>query len=103
MVTSSVRRLLRPDCAMLASLGEVVAFELVIGMNGRVWVKAGSVAGGRIIWHSFVFMCLPVVSHDAATDTLLAVRALEVAEFMSPELAKQTVRELARARASSSN
>jgi exosome complex component RRP40 len=36
------RRLLDPDCAVLAALGGVVPFELAVGANGLVWVQAAS-------------------------------------------------------------
>ncbi|PRP86152.1 hypothetical protein PROFUN_03139 [Planoprotostelium fungivorum] len=35
-------KLLRDDCAVLASLGRVVPFEIAAGMNGRVWINSGS-------------------------------------------------------------
>ena len=36
------RSLLDPRCAVLACLGELLPYEIAVGMNGRVWVKAGS-------------------------------------------------------------
>ncbi|GAB1599509.1 exosome complex component RRP40-like [Argonauta hians] len=37
-----VRKLLNPQCLLLKSLGKNIQFEVAIGMNGRVWIKAGS-------------------------------------------------------------
>ena len=43
--TGGARLLLaRPPCAALAALGAAVAFELVVGANGRCWVSAADVA-----------------------------------------------------------
>jgi exosome complex component RRP40 len=43
--TGGARTLLaRPPCAALAALGAAVAFELVVGANGRCWVSAADVA-----------------------------------------------------------
>ena len=36
--------LARPPCAALAALGAAVAFELVVGANGRCWVSAADVS-----------------------------------------------------------
>ena len=38
-----VRKLLSPDSGLLAALGTSTPFEVAIGMNGRVWVRARSV------------------------------------------------------------
>ncbi|RKP09078.1 hypothetical protein THASP1DRAFT_34496 [Thamnocephalis sphaerospora] len=46
MITCSLghcRRLLRPGAAILRALGQHVPFELAVGMNGRVWLRADSV------------------------------------------------------------
>ena len=34
--------LAQPPCPLLATLGAKIAFELVVGQNGRAWVKAGT-------------------------------------------------------------
>jgi exosome complex component RRP40 len=39
---SLARKLLDDDCAVLNQLGRQLAFEVAIGYNGRVWVKASS-------------------------------------------------------------
>ena len=41
------RRLLQPDCALLATFGESIPFEVAIGMNGLVWLRAASGEGAR--------------------------------------------------------
>ena len=38
-----VRKLLSPDCCLLNKLGETAPFEVAVGMNGRVWLRARSV------------------------------------------------------------
>merc|ERR1719290_39988 len=38
-----VRKLLSPDSGLLAALGTSTPFEVAIGMNGRVWMRARSV------------------------------------------------------------
>ncbi len=30
------------DCTVLAALGDYVAFETAIGMNGRIWIHANA-------------------------------------------------------------
>ena len=61
--TGAVRLLLaRPPCAALAALGAAVAFELVVGANGRCWVSAADV-----------------------TTTVLVVNALQQAVERTPE------------------
>jgi exosome complex component RRP40 len=38
--TGFARRLLDPSCALLATLGQSVPFEVAVGLNGLVWVAA---------------------------------------------------------------
>jgi exosome complex component RRP40 len=38
-----VRKLLAPESGLLAALGAATPFEVAVGMNGRVWVRARSV------------------------------------------------------------
>ena len=38
-----VRKLLSPDCNLLTKLGECSPFEIAVGVNGRVWLRARSV------------------------------------------------------------
>ena len=38
-----VRKLLSPDCNLLNKLGECAPFEIAVGVNGRVWLRARSV------------------------------------------------------------
>jgi len=35
-----VRKLLNPDSVLLKKLGEMLKFEIAIGMNGRIWARA---------------------------------------------------------------
>ncbi len=35
-----VRKLLNPNCVLLKKLGESIPFEIAVGMNGRIWVRA---------------------------------------------------------------
>lgn len=37
-----VDRLVAPDCAVLTALGAAIPFEVAVGANGFVWVRAGS-------------------------------------------------------------
>ena len=36
---SSLHRILNPQCDLMKSLGKKFPCEVVVGMNGRVWVK----------------------------------------------------------------
>ncbi|XP_012255320.2 exosome complex component RRP40 isoform X1 [Athalia rosae] len=40
---SLVRKLLHPQCQLLALLAKEQAYEIAIGMNGKVWIKARSI------------------------------------------------------------
>jgi exosome complex component RRP40 len=42
--TGLARRLLDPACALLSTLGAAVPFEAAVGLNGLVWIQAGSSA-----------------------------------------------------------
>lgn len=46
------RRLLDPDCVLLNALGEAVPFEVVVGVNGVVYVRAhsGAYVRSRVRW-----------------------------------------------------
>jgi exosome complex RNA-binding protein Rrp4 len=37
-------RLLRPNAAALTALGQHIPFEVAVGMNGRVWIKADTIS-----------------------------------------------------------
>ena len=41
--TSFVVRILNSECPLLKLLGKGVSFEIAVGMNGRIWIKAKSV------------------------------------------------------------
>ncbi len=49
-----LRRLLQDDCHVLQCLGREIPFELAIGVNGRVWVHAGSAYHTVVITNSIV-------------------------------------------------
>eukprot|EP00057_Strongylocentrotus_purpuratus_P030310 XP_781285.4 PREDICTED: exosome complex component RRP40 isoform X2 [Strongylocentrotus purpuratus] len=66
-----VRRLLLKDCPMLKFLGEKISYEIAIGMNGRIWVRAKSI-------HT----------------TIAVVTALTNCEFMSEDDMKKMLRKL---------
>ena len=55
-----VRKLLSPDCNLLKKLGEFAPFEIAVGVNGRVWLRARSVK-----------------------ETMLLVQAVNSAEYMT--------------------
>jgi len=60
----TVRKLLNPDCVLLSTLGKSVPFEIAVGMNGRVWIRARSVK-----------------------ETICLANAIECAEYMTnPEI-----------------
>ncbi|XP_015594228.1 exosome complex component RRP40 isoform X2 [Cephus cinctus] len=40
---SLVRKILNPECPLFKMLGKEQAYDLAVGMNGRVWIKARSV------------------------------------------------------------
>lgn len=42
-------RLLKPNCEVLQVLGESIAYEIAVGLNGRVWVSSGSPAHTVIV------------------------------------------------------
>ena len=55
-------RLLNPDCTLLKSLGKGIPFEIAVGLNGRIWIKAKSV-----------------------NQTLALARAISLSEHMNKE------------------
>uniref|UniRef100_A0A8D0H049 Exosome complex component RRP40 n=1 Tax=Sphenodon punctatus TaxID=8508 RepID=A0A8D0H049_SPHPU len=63
-----IRKLLAPDCEIIQDLGQLYPFELVFGMNGRIWVKAKTVQ-----------------------QTLIVANILEACEHMTAEQRKQAV------------
>jgi len=56
----SVRKLLSPQSVLLQTLGKNIPFEIAVGMNGRVWIRARS-----------------------AKETIFLANAVECAEFMN--------------------
>ena len=62
------RRLLVKPSPVLRALGSRLKFECVVGVNGRVWVKAADVA-----------------------QTIIVVNAVRNSEYMSEEQCRQMV------------
>lgn len=44
-----VFRLLAPNCEIIQELGQLYPFEIVFGMNGRIWVKAKTIQQTLIV------------------------------------------------------
>lgn len=57
-----IRKILSPECPLLKLLGKSLPFEITVGMNGRLWVKAHN--------------CL---------KTIAIINAISAAEYMSNE------------------
>nr|XP_056706116.1 exosome complex component RRP40 [Euleptes europaea] len=66
-----IRKLLAPGCEIIQDLGQLYPFELVLGMNGRIWVKAKTIP-----------------------QTLIVANILEACEHMTAEQRKQAVARL---------
>ncbi|KAK4821130.1 hypothetical protein QYF61_013516 [Mycteria americana] len=66
-----IRKLLAPKCEIIQELSQLYPFELVLGMNGRIWVKAKTVQ-----------------------QTLIIVNILEACEYMTAEQRKQAFAKL---------
>ncbi|NXY44334.1 EXOS3 protein, partial [Ceuthmochares aereus] len=66
-----IRKLLAPKCDVIQELSQLYPFELVLGMNGRIWVKAKTVQ-----------------------QTLILVNILEACEYMTAEQRKQALAKL---------
>lgn len=66
-----IYRLLAPKCEIIQELSQLYPFELVLGMNGRIWVKAKTVQ-----------------------QTLIIVNILEACEYMTSEQRKQALAKL---------
>jgi exosome complex component RRP40 len=66
-----VRKLLSTECELLSALGKKIKFEIAVGMNGRVWVKARS-----------------------TRDTICLANAICAAEYMTNEEIKRMVSKL---------
>lgn len=65
-------RLLTRNCAVLHALGAELPFEITVGRNGRVWVRA-----------------------DGAKETMMIVNAIRASERLSAKQARVLVKELA--------
>lgn len=52
-------RLLDENCAVLQQLGRVMPYEIAVGMNGRVWVKASSYSAALVVLQAILLLCDP--------------------------------------------
>ncbi|NXK72775.1 EXOS3 protein, partial [Amazona guildingii] len=66
-----IRKLLAPKSEIIQELSQLYPFEMVLGMNGRIWVKARTVQ-----------------------QTLIIVNILEACEYMTAEQRKQAFAKL---------
>jgi len=66
-----VRKLLAPDSTLLKTLGGSTPFEVAVGMNGRVWLRARSVR-----------------------ETMILAQAMECSEYMTREEVKSMCEKL---------
>ncbi|XP_030341523.1 exosome complex component RRP40 isoform X1 [Strigops habroptila] len=66
-----IRKLLAPKSEIIQELSQLYPFELVLGMNGRIWVKARTVQ-----------------------QTLIIINILEACEYMTAEQRKQALAKL---------
>lgn len=64
-------RVLNPDCVLLKLLGKRLSFEVAIGMNGRLWIKARSIS-----------------------ETIAIANAISASEYMSNEQMKEMCKRL---------
>ena len=46
--------MLRPDCKVLKMLGDQFAFEMAVGINGRVWVSANTHARTLLVTNAIL-------------------------------------------------
>ncbi|XP_070564189.1 exosome complex component RRP40-like [Ptychodera flava] len=61
-----VRKILSPDCQLLKLLGKHMPFEIAVGLNGRVWVKA------RTIDHT-IAICNAISSVEFMTENQIKI------------------------------
>lgn len=69
------RAMLRPDCVLLSALGKHVAFEITVGMNGMVWIKAGNVIDTIVIRNAIANAAFLDDAHTEAMVEQLVRRA----------------------------
>ncbi|KAG6922967.1 exosome component 3 [Chelydra serpentina] len=65
------KKLLAPNCEIIQELGQLYPFEIVFGMNGRIWVKAKTIQ-----------------------QTLIVANILEACEHMTAEQRTQALAKL---------
>ncbi|XP_059480393.1 exosome complex component RRP40 [Neocloeon triangulifer] len=51
-----VRKILKPTCPLLETLGKELAYEVVVGMNGMVWVRTNSVRETILVCNAILNM-----------------------------------------------
>lgn len=71
--TGLARECLDENCAVLNALGEQVPYEVAVGVNGRIWVRAATTA-----------------------QTVLVANAIQNSEYLTPDQARAMVAALAR-------
>lgn len=62
-------RLLEKDNTVLVMLGAHIAFEIAIGMNGRIWISSDDTRKTTI-----VAQCIQETEHKDEADTRLHIR-----------------------------
>ena len=65
---SHARSLMEPDCPVLRHLGELIPYEVAVGLNGRVWIKA-----------------------ENASNTILVSNAISNSEWLNPGQVREMV------------
>jgi exosome complex RNA-binding protein Rrp4 len=81
------RRLLDPHCPLLRHLGELFAFEIAVGMNGKVWVSATG-SGGPTASAS---QAVTTTSAAAEGDQTIVAHTQTIGKSQSPLDAFETV------------
>lgn len=49
-----VRKLLSPSCPFLDLTGKMFKYEITIGLNGRIWIKSGTVINTMLIYNAIL-------------------------------------------------
>lgn len=58
-----VRKLLSPNCPFLDITGRMFKYEITLGINGRIWIKAGSVKNTLLLYNAIL-----LAEHMSADD-----------------------------------
>lgn len=71
--TGLARECLDDECAVLHALGEHVPYEVAVGVNGRIWVRAQSVANTILVANAIQNSeYLPAAQARAMVDALVS-------------------------------